>query len=425
MILIKRDLQSYTDLYLNNPYEVGSVIKPFVYLTALDAGTFPKNETFMSGSFDFKDGFSPVKDWNKVGWGQITYEEGLIRSSNTGMTNLTSKYIPKETLREKYRALGFFKDGWLSGLYLGGGVDNMDASNRDFLSASFGQSSSWTAYQMLRAYSVFANDGCTVEPYIVDYIIDGTTGAVKEKTETIKSEQIFNTDAINYVKDLMLQVVEDKERGTGKQYYMDDIRLFGKTGTGEFTENGKLVGGRYNFSFGGLAPYDDPEVVVFAGVKGVNGIDKQDGVFADVIKTMVRTSIANLNKTTETPSSQNNLLEYTIDNFTNQSVEYASSILKYNNIPYVIIGNGSSVVEQMPQAKSTIVSNSKVFLLTDGNEITMPNMTGWSRKDVSTFEALTNITIEYSGTGKVISQNVAEGTVINSETAISLQCESG
>lgn len=421
----KRDLQSYTDLYLNNPYEVGSVIKPFVYLTALDAGTFPKNETFMSGSFDFKDGFSPVKDWNKVGWGQITYEEGLIRSSNTGMTNLTSKYIPKETLREKYRALGFFKDGWLSGLYLGGGVDNMDASNRDFLSASFGQSSSWTAYQMLRAYSVFANDGCTVEPYIVDYIIDGTTGAVKEKTETIKSEQIFNTDAINYVKDLMLQVVEDKERGTGKQYYMDDIRLFGKTGTGEFTENGKLVGGRYNFSFGGLAPYDDPEVVVFAGVKGVNGIDKQDGVFADVIKTMVRTSIANLNKTTETPSSQNNLLEYTIDNFTNQSVEYASSILKYNNIPYVTIGNGSSVVEQMPQAKSTIVSNSKVFLLTDGNEITMPNMTGWSRKDVSTFEALTNITIEYSGTGKVISQNVAEGTVINSETAISLQCESG
>ena len=420
----KRDLQSYTDLYLNNPYEVGSVIKPFVYLTALDAGTFPKNETFMSGSYDFKDGFSPVKDWNKVGWGQITYEEGLIRSSNTGMTNLTSKYIPKETLREKYRALGFFKDGWLSGLYLGGGVDNMDASNRDFLSASFGQSSSWTAYQMLRAYSVFANDGCTVEPYIVDYIIDGTTGAVKEKNETIKSEQIFNTDAINYVKDLMLQVVEDKERGTGKQYYMDDIRLFGKTGTGEFTENGKLVGGRYNFSFGGLAPYDDPEVVVFAGVKGVNGIDKQDGVFADVIKTMVRTSIANLNKTTETPSSQNNLLEYTIDNFTNQSVEYASSILKYNNIPYVIIGNGSSVVEQMPQAKSTIVSNSKVFLLTDGNEITMPNMTGWSRKDVSTFEVLTNITIEYSGTGKVISQNVAEGTVINSETAISLQCES-
>ena len=160
-------------------------------------------------------------------------------------------------------------------------------------------------------------------------------------------------------------------------------------------------------------------------MKGVNGIDKQDGVFADVIKTMVRTSIANLNKTTETPSSQNNLLEYTIDNFTNQSVEYASSILRYNNIPYVIIGNGSSVVEQMPQAKSTIVSNSKVFLLTDGNEITMPNMTGWSRKDVSTFEALTNITIEYSGTGKVISQNVAEGTVINSETAISLQCESG
>lgn len=415
-----RNLQSYADLYLNNPYEVGSVIKPFVYLTSLDAGTFPKNQTFMSGSFDFKDGYAPVKDWNKVGWGEITYEEGLIRSSNTGMTNLTSKYIPKETLREKYKALGFFKDGWLSGLYLGGGIDNMDGSNRDFLSASFGQSSSWTAYQMLRAYSVFANNGCTVEPYIVDYIIDGTTGNVTQKTETIKSEQIFNEESINYVKDLMLQVVEDDQRGTGKQYRMDDIRLFGKTGTGEFTENKHLVGGRYNFSFGGLAPYDDPEVVVFAGVKGTNGVDKQDGVFADLIKTLVRSSIASLNKTNSVTVDDKNMTEYVVDNFTNQSIEYVSSILKGNNISYVTIGNGSSVVKQMPEAKSVIVSSNKMFLLTDGNEIVMPDMTGWSRKDVSTFASLANIQVSYNGSGQVVSQSIEAGTVINSETTIEI-----
>lgn len=416
-----KNLQTYTDLYLNNPYEVGSVIKPFVYLTALNEGTFPKNEFYQSGSYSFNDGGSPVRDWNKIGWGMITYEEGLIRSSNTAMTNLTAKYISKETLRQKYIELGFFKDGWMSGLYLGGGRDNMDGSTRDFLSASFGQSSSWTAYQMLKAYSVFANDGCTVEPYIVDYVIDGTSGNVVQKNETVKSDQIFSSDAIEYVKELMLQVVEDKDRGTGTQYYMDDIRLFGKTGTGEFTENGKLVSGRYNFSFGGLAPYDDPEVVVFAGVKGANGITSKDHVFADLIQTLVSSALTNMKPTVQSNTTTSEVIEYTLDNFTNQSVEYATSILKYNNIPYVVIGNGDSVIDQLPNENSVIVSNSKVFLLTDGNEITMPNMIGWSRKDVSIFSALTNFTIEYNDTGQVTSQNIIEGTLLNEESIISLK----
>ncbi len=417
----KKDLQSYTDLFLNNPYEVGSVIKPFVYLTALDAGTFPKNQTFMSGSYDFNDGFAPVKDWNKVGWGPITYEDGLIRSSNTGMIYLTEKYIPKDTLREKYRQLKFFQDGWMSGLYLGGGNDNMDASKRDYLSAAFGQSSSWTAFQMLRAYSVFANNGCMVEPYVVDYIVDGKTKNIVEKNTTQKSEQIFSKEAIDYVKELLLRVVEDPN-GTGKNYKMNDIRLFGKTGTGEFTENGKLVSGRYNFAFAGLAPYDNPEVVVFAGVKGADGITSKDGVFVNLVQTLVRSSLTNLGKMNTSNHQESSIKEYTLDNFKNQSINFASSILTHNEMKSIIIGNGGSVIKQFPEAGTSLLVNNKVFLLTDGNTITMPNMIGWSTKEALTFSSLTNIPIQLNGSGKVESQSVPEGTVINLETTISLQC---
>jgi LacI family transcriptional regulator len=50
--------------------------------------------------------------------------------------------------------------------------------------------------------------------------------------------QIFSTNTISQVKDLMLGVIED-EQGTGKTYRLDnDVRMIGKTGTGQVVENG-------------------------------------------------------------------------------------------------------------------------------------------------------------------------------------------
>lgn len=419
-----KNIQNYTDLYLDAPYEVGSVMKPFVYLTAYDQG-FDLSSTYQSGEFDVGDGFSPIRDWNKVGWGTISYDEGLIRSSNTAIANLLANAITKETLREKYQKLGFFADTSVSGLQSRGGVDNMDGSYRDYLSAGFGQSSSWTALEMLRAYSVFANDGCMVKPYVVDYVLDGTTSTVLQKTETKKSEKIFSTEAINYVKDLMYEVVNnDLNLGTGNQYRMDDVELFGKTGTAELLENGRYSSTKYTYSFAGIAPYDDPEVIVFASmVCNVNDHDAQYTAFPDLIRATVRSALANIElKNTTTSSTESEIeSEYVLDNFTNQSVEYASKILDYHQTPAYVIGDGTTVMDQLPEEGSALTAGSKVFLLTEGTNITMPNMVGWSRKEVSSFCNLANITLEYNGTGAVTSQSIPEGEVLTSESVLVIE----
>ncbi len=62
-------------------------------------------------------------------------------------------------------------------------------------------------------------------------------------------------------------------------------------------------------------------------------------------------------------------------------------------------------------------------MLTNGNKITMPNMSGWTRKDLTVFWQLTGISIKTSGYGKVTSQNVEEGTTISTDTKIEVNLE--
>ena len=416
----KKDITNYNDLYINSPYEVGSVMKPFVYMTAYDNG-FDLSQTYMSGSFDLNDGMNPIRDWNKEGWGSITYNEGLIRSSNTAIANILTKGISKETLREKFQQLGFFADMNISGLASYGGVDNMDGSLRDYISSGFGQSSSWTAIEMLQAYSLFANGGSMVKPYVVDYVLDGSTHSVVQKTEVTKSDKLFSDDAISHIQELMYQTVNDQTIGAAHSYKMDDIELYGKTGTAELLENGRYTTSKYSYSFGGLAPYNDPKIVIFASMQCSSAdYEAQYNVFPELIKTIVRSALSNLelrNKQTTTVEDSNT---YELDNFTNQSVSYATSILQYHNANGIVIGGGDVVTSQSPSAQTMITAGTKVFLLSNGSNITMPNMTGWSRKEVSTYCSMINLNLEYNGTGLVKSQSIPADTVITSDMTLTI-----
>ena len=102
----------------------------------------------------------------------------------------------------------------------------------------------------------------------------------------------------------------------------------------------------------------------------------------------------------------------------NHSTEYVEKKLKEIDVNIVKIGNGKSVLRQFPEENTSINSNGKVFLLTDGNTITMPDMKGWTKKDITAFWNLTGIAIEMEGNGSVTKQNVKAGKTISKDTQI-------
>ena len=81
----------------------------------------------------------------------------------------------------------------------------------------------------------------------------------------------------------------------------------------------------------------------------------------------------------------------------------------------------------MPEGGKSVVTGDRIFLLTDQNQLIMPDMTGWSRSDVTAFWTLANKTIQLGikmdGYGVVIAQNIPAGTVIHDAAELSVNLE--
>ena len=114
---------------------------------------------------------------------------------------------------------------------------------------------------------------------------------------------------------------------------------------------------------------------------------------------------------------------YEMANVLNHSLDYAYAKIAEYGANVIVLGNGNNVIDQSPKAGQSITTNQKLFLLTDTNSFVMPDMTGWSRKDVTAFWDLTDLSFKIEGNGKVVSQNIPAGTTINKDDAIEVLLE--
>jgi cell division protein FtsI (penicillin-binding protein 3) len=102
---------------------------------------------------------------------------------------------------------------------------------------SYGQGITATFMQVLKAYTVFNNNGLMTTPYIV----------MQNKQNTPK--QIISEKTANHMKKLLIRTVQD---GTGVKTQVEGIEVGGKTGTAQIAEHGRYQK-RYISSFFGFA----------------------------------------------------------------------------------------------------------------------------------------------------------------------------
>ena len=270
----------------------------------------------------------------------------------------------------------------------------------------------------MRAYSVFANDGKTVEPYLIEKIVNKETNEVTYKGKTEYSEQIFSSQTVQHVRDLLKGVVTES-MGTAKKFNLDNgVQIIGKTGTGQVVVDGGYSSTIYTKSFSGMAPYEDPQIIVNIVFQGADNDTTQHQ--ANVIKSVMPVALSIVNKY-NAPETTTVSSDYKLDSYVNQSVSFVKSKLESKAVNVQVIGNGNTVLEQYPEAGSKVAKNDRVFIKTESNDIVLPNFTGWSRKDVLTFGSLSgvNITID-GGNGLVGAQSAPEGTVVHNGDALTI-----
>ncbi|MCD0450854.1 penicillin-binding protein 2 [Actinocorallia sp. API 0066] len=192
-------------------------------------------------------------------WKNITFGGILAKSSNIG-TILASEGLSNDKLHGYLTSFGF---GSPTGVGLPGetqGLLNPPAkwSGTDRYPISFGQTVSVNALQMASVYATIANGGVRVTPTLVAGTLD-EAGAFKPAAAPASRRVISEETAHQLIR--MLEGAVGKD-GTAATAQIPGYRVAGKTGTAErYVEEVADYQG-YTASFTGMAPADDPQLVV-------------------------------------------------------------------------------------------------------------------------------------------------------------------
>ncbi|WP_460011201.1 penicillin-binding protein [Lysinibacillus sp. CTST325] len=393
--------------------EPGSTMKTFTLASAIDTGVWDPNEKYMSGQYRVLD--KVIKDYNKVGWGKINYLQGFQRSSNTAMAHLL-KLIGEDVFFDYLDRFGFGKKT---------GIDLPNEAAGKLLSkypvervtTTFGQGSTVTPIQLIQALTAIANDGKMMQPYVIDRIVDPSTGKTIKKHEPIVKGQPVSADTAKQVKEILASTLT-AEKGTATDFVLDEYEVAGKTGTAQIPKpngNGKYFENEYLYSFLGMAPADNPQLIMYVSVKrpklkGDLGSIPVSKVFNPVMLNSLK--YLNVN-----PEDVKHVDDTKIQDYTGKSAEAIQVELANDGLKPVIVGSGGKIIDQYPKGPQKLVKGNFVFLKTEG-DITLPDFTNWSLRNVLAFKTMANLEIEVVGEGFVASQSVSAGTVISDSSPI-------
>lgn len=242
-----KDLSVLNASAIEYGYEAGSVIKPFIFTTALRLGKLKTDEVINTYGGAYKLGRFTIRDDHKMD--QMTMEEVIRYSSNIGMIQIAKRLSNLEIIA----GLKIFKFGEKSGIDLPyeqkGEIPNSKRL-RDIEKSvlSYGYGLKTTFIQLLAAYNVFNNNGVYITPHLAEkFYQDGRFVSLEGD---IKKEVILTPQAAQTMQKILIDVIE---KGTGKKAITQGIIVGGKTGTARIAERQGYTSNRYNASFFGFA----------------------------------------------------------------------------------------------------------------------------------------------------------------------------
>lgn len=405
--------QSWQNLAIETSFEPGSTMKTFTLSAAVQENVFNPNETYPSGKYMVTPQSPPVYDWNRGGWGNITFLEGVQRSSNVAFARIAAEKLGFDRYRQYLSKFGFDKP---TGIELPNEASGKILYNYPIEKANtaFGQGTAITPIQQIQAATAVANDGEMMKPHVVERIVNHDTGKTIHQTKPEVAGTPISADTAKKVRDI-LETVVTSPKGTGSRYKIAGYSVAGKTGTAQIPDSkggGYLTGpSNYVFSFLGMAPKDDPKLIVYVAVQQPNVDDYTKGSIpvSEIFDPVMENSLQYLNIQ---PAKQQKPNANQIEDFNGQPVDMTVKNLKAQGFNPVVLGKGTKVVAQLPKAGETILDGEKIILQTDGG-LLAPDMTGWSLRDCMKVAQLAGLKFGSTGNGYVNSQNIKAGTPLH------------
>ena len=345
-------------------YEPGSTFKIITLAASIEEKTINVFEDHFHDGGSVNVEGARIKCWKAGGHGSQTFMQVVQNSCNPGFVLMGQK-LGTERLYNYVEKFGFTKK---TGIDLNGEASGIMFKKENIgpveqATVSFGQGISVTPIQQVTGVSAAINGGKLYKPYVVKYITEVETNDIMYENSPTLVRKVISEESSKLVRTVLESVVHT---GTGKNAYIENYRVGGKTGTAQKVNSGKYMVGNYIVSFIGFLPADKPEYVVYVAIDYPKGVTQYGGTV---------------------------------------SAPIAKNIMK----------NIISIKDIKPSKEVT----PRTYTWLDTKYIVVPSVIGLNKKDVA--KKLKGFQIIYSGSGDtVIYQEPKEGTYVKENSTIKI-----
>ena len=251
--------QNWNNLNVNVLYEPGSTFKTVTLAAAIEEAAVDDNtDLYCNGAITDIPGVT----LRCVRWqhphGHLNITDAFSESCNVAFIQIARK-LGREKFLKYIKAFGF---GEKSGVRLN--AEQMGLIPNDLkemtavrlATASYGQGIASTNLQIAMATAAVVNGGNLLTPRIVK--------EVRNDDEVIESfpVEIRRKVISKYTSNKMRDILEYSVEHMNKRGKVPGYRVGGKSGTSQVAKNGKYIDGLYLASFVGVAPIEDPKILV-------------------------------------------------------------------------------------------------------------------------------------------------------------------
>lgn len=263
---------------LTDTFEPGSTMKPFVVALALEKGLVRPETPIQTAPGRMNIGRSTISDAHPHG--VLSVNEVIQKSSNVGTVKMAMQMQPQE-MWELYTQVGF---GQKPQVAFPGAVSGKLRAYKTWkpieqATMSYGYGLSSSLFQLARAYSVFASNGQLIPVSLL------------KSPEPVASLQIMSSKNAVAMRHMLHMAAGPG--GTAPKAQTMGYSVGGKTGTAHKQEGKGYAAKKYRGFFVGIAPIDQPRIVVAVMIDEPNngkyyGGDVAAPVFSDTVAQTLR-----------------------------------------------------------------------------------------------------------------------------------------
>jgi stage V sporulation protein D (sporulation-specific penicillin-binding protein) len=426
-------LKTWRNSTVNDNFEPGSVLKIITASAAIEEEIINGNEKFICRG-SYKVGGKIIHCAKRTGHGVQTFEQILQNSCNVGFMMLGEK-IGKEKLHKYYDLFGLGKktNVDLPGEEKGILRNVKNVGKVELATEAFGQGIAVTMMQYVSVLAAVANNGEMVEPHILKRILNtdenGNTSVVKE-VNTKQVKQVISETTAKKLRSMMEKVVSI---GGGKKAFIAGYHIGGKTGTAQKVIGGHYADGKYISSFAGIAPSNNPELVIFLSVdepdpstpagyySGSTAAPTAKTILSDIFRYL------NIQPDQKDPSLLT-IPEVQVPEIRGLKTEEGKKVLQKNTLNYEVQGNGNIIYDISPKPGISVEQNTKVtiYLGVEKNlnpKVSVPDFREKTAVEIKEIASQLGLNISINGEGVGSDQDIEPGTLVNKNSTITILME--